>query len=204
MRMNKGPLGLALLAIVALAITGIVGAGASASGGTAVVAKKKCKKHKKQADSAKKKRCKKRKNVPPVSVVRATVTWSNGGADDIDVDLFAFDTSGRQAGNGTDAIPATDLSPDVTGPAGTETFTDLNAKELRHFGFGVCYRAPGSTNVELTLTYIKSDGDSHTYTAADDLPAGPNQRAKLGESAHINFPDAAVIPDYCPGTNQVN
>src|SRR6266576_3932323 len=52
MRMNKGPLGLALLAIVALAITGIVGAGASASGGTAVVAKKKCKKHTKQADSA--------------------------------------------------------------------------------------------------------------------------------------------------------
>ncbi len=79
MRSKKGLLGLALLAILALTISATIGSAASASGGgTAVAAKKKCKK-KHTAASAKKKRCKKRKNFPPVSVVRATLTWSNGG-----------------------------------------------------------------------------------------------------------------------------
>ena len=199
MRSNKGLLGLALLAIAALAITATVGASASASGGTAVAAKKKCKKHKKQADSAKKKRCKKRKNVPPVSVVRATLTWSNGGADDVDMDLFVFDTSGRQAGNGSDAIPASDLSPDVTGPAGSETFTDLNANQNRPFSFGVCYMVSGSVHTDYTITYITSDGVNHTETRADDgIPPS------LGEKAHVNYPGGAPIPDnYCPGTNLV-
>src|SRR4051812_24283856 len=139
MRRNKGLVLLALIALAAFTITATVGGSASASSGHAVAAKKKCKKKKNHAASAKKKRCKKRKNSPPVSVVRATLTWSNGGASDVDMDLFVFDTSGRQAGNGSDAIPASDLSPDVTGPAGSETFTDLNAKQNRAFSFGVCY-----------------------------------------------------------------
>src|SRR3954465_13036387 len=115
MRMNKGPLGLARLALVPLAIAGIVGAGASASGGTAVVAKKKCKKHKKQADSAKKKKCKKKKPVTgdPNTIVRATLAWSNGGTNEMDVDLHVFDASGNLAGNGSDAIPQSVLTPDV-------------------------------------------------------------------------------------------
>jgi hypothetical protein len=194
MKRNRGVLGLALLAVAALAITGIVGASASASGGTAVAAKKKCK-AKKHAVSAKKKRCKKRKNVPPVSVVRATLTWSNGGAPDVDMDLFVFDTSGRQAGNGTDAIPASDLSPDLTGPAGTETFTDLNAKQNRPFSFGVCYTNSESTHTDYTITYITADGASHTETRADDgIPPS------LGGPAHVNYPGGAPIPDnYCPG-----
>src|SRR3954451_14675988 len=125
MRGKKGILSLAIVAALALSIT-IAGTSASASGGTAVAAKKKCKKHKKQAGSAKKKRCKARKNVPPVSVVRANLTWSNGGSDQVEMDLFVFDAQGRTAGRGMDAIPASDLSPDVHGPAGTETFTDLN------------------------------------------------------------------------------
>jgi hypothetical protein len=109
MRGTKGILAVAIVAALAVTITA-AGATAGASSGSAVAAKK-CKKHKKQADSAKKKRCKKRKHVPPVSVVRATLNWSNGGADDVDMDLFVFDGQGRQAGNGTDAIPASDLSP---------------------------------------------------------------------------------------------
>jgi hypothetical protein len=196
---RKALTGLALMAIVALAFVGIAGSSASASGGTAVAAKKKCKKHKKQADSAKKKRCKKRKNVPPVSVVRATLVWSNGGASDVDMDLFVFDTDGRQAGNGTDAIPASDLSPDLTGPAGTETFTDLNANQHRPFSFGVCYMVGGSVHTDYTITYITSDGVSHTETRADDgVPPS------LGSEAHVNYPGGAPIPDnYCPGTNLV-
>jgi hypothetical protein len=198
MRMNKGLIGLALVAVLAL-MAATVGSSASASGGTAVVAKKKCKKHKKQADSAKKKRCKKRKSVPPVSVVRATLTWSNGGADDVDMDLFVFDTSGRQAGNGIDAIPASDLSPDQTGPAGTETFTDLNANQHRPLSFGVCYMVGGSVHTDYTITYVTSDGVTHTETRADDgIPPS------LGSEAHVNYAGGAPIPDnYCPGTNLV-
>ncbi len=199
---RKALTGVALLAIVGLAFAGIVGSSASASGGTAVAAKKKCKKKHKQNDSAsaaKKKRCKKRKNVPPVSVVRATLVWSNGGADDVDMDLFVFDTSNRRAGNGSDAIPASDLSPDITGPAGTETFTDLNANQHRAFSFGVCYMVGGSVHTDYTITYVTSDGVTHTETRADDgVPPS------LGSEAHVNYPGGAPIPDdYCPGTNLV-
>jgi hypothetical protein len=188
---------LALFASVALMVA-TVGSTASASGGHAVAAKKKCKK-KKHAASAKKKRCKKRKNVPPVSVVRATLTWSNGGSSDVDMDLFVFDTSNRQAGNGTDAIPASDLSPDQTGPAGSEAFTDLNAKQNRPFSFGVCYLVGGSVHTDYTITYVTSDGATHTETRADDgIPPS------LGSSAHVNYPGGAPIPDnYCPGTSLV-
>jgi hypothetical protein len=198
MRRNKGLVLLALIALAAFTITATVGGSASASSGHAVAAKKKCKK-KKHAASAKKKRCKKRKNVPPVSVVRATLTWSNGGSSDVDMDLFVFDTSGRQAGNGSDAIPASDLSPDVTGPAGTETFTDLNAKQNRPFSFGVCYLVGGSVHTDYTITYVTSDGVTHTETRADDgIPPS------LGSSAHVNYPGGAPIPDnYCPGTSLV-
>jgi hypothetical protein len=198
MRKNKGLVLLALVALAAFTITATIGASASASGGNAVAAKKKCKK-KNHAASAKKKRCKKRKNVPPVSVVRATLTWSNGGASDVDMDLFVFDAQGRTAGNGTDAIPASDLSPDVQGPAGTETFTDLNANQHRPFSYGVCYLVGGSVHTDYTITYITADGVTHTETRADDgIPPS------LGSSAHVNYPGGAPIPDnYCPGTNLV-
>ena len=194
MRSKKGLLGLALLAILALTISATIGSAASASGGgTAVAAKKKCKK-KHTAASAKKKRCKKRKNFPPVSVVRATLTWSNGGSGDVDMDLFVFDSSGRRAGNGSDAIPASDLSPDVAGPAGTETFTDLNANQHRPFSFGVCYTVGGSVHTDYTITYVTSDGVSHTDSRTDALGNSP------GSSTHIDYPaDGVPIPTgYCP------
>jgi hypothetical protein len=188
---TKGILGLAVIAALALAVT-TSGAAAGASGGNAVVAKKKCKKHKKQADSAKKKRCKKRKNVPPPSVVRATLTWApneeDPSADDADLDLLVFDASGRKAGNGTDAIPASDLSPDATGRSGTETFTDLNAQQHRPLSFAVCYTVGGSVHTPFTVTYVTSDGVTHT----------DSQRP--GESFHYEYPaDGVTIP-----TNECN
>jgi hypothetical protein len=190
MRGKKGILAIAIVAALAVAIT-TAGATAGASSGNAVAAKKKCKK-KNHASSAKKKRCKKRKNFPPVSVVRANLTWSNGGASDVDMDLFVFDSSGLRAGNGSDAIPASDLSPDLTGPAGTETFTDLNANQHRPFSFGVCYTVGGSVHTDYTITFVTSDGVTHTDTRAGDN--------SLGSSFHVDYPaDGVAIPaGYCP------
>jgi hypothetical protein len=187
MRQKKGLVILALLALAVFAITATVGGAASAASGNAVIAKKKCKK-KNHASSAKKKRCKKRKNVPPVSVVRATLTWSDGQNPNGDVDLFVFDSSGRTAGNGTDAIPASDLSPDVTGAAGTETFTDLNASQHRPFSYAVCYSNAGTAHVLYTITYVTSDGASHTDSR------------DLGSDFHVDYPaDGVAIPaGYCP------
>ena len=195
MRGSKGILGLAIIAALALALT-TVGAGATASSGGAVAAKKKCKKKKPHA--AKKKKCKKKKKAA-APVVRATLNWSNGGADDVDMDLFVFDVNGNQAGNGSDAIPSSTLSPDVSGPAGSETFTDLAFNQKRALSFGVCYRVGGSVHTDYTITYITADGVSHTETRADD-----GNPPSLGSSAHVNYPGGAPIPDnYCPGTNLV-
>jgi hypothetical protein len=183
MRGTKGILAIAIVAALAVTIT-TAGATAGASD-NAVAAKKKCKK-KKHATSAKKKRCKPRKNVPPVSVVRATLTWTGGDASDADLDLFVFDSSGRTAGNGTDAIPASDLSPDATGTAGTETFTDLNANQHRPFSFAVCYTVGGSAHTPFTITYVTSDGQTHTDSQ------------NPGSSFHYDYPaDGVPIPSYC-------
>jgi hypothetical protein len=179
-------LSLAVVAALALSIT-IAGTTASASGGTAVAAKKKCKKKKPQA--AKKKKCKKKKASAPV--VRATLNWSNGGSDDVDMDLFVFDASGNRAGNGSDTIPSSTLSPDVTGPAGSETFTDLAFNQRRPLSFGVCYQVGGSVHTDYTITYVTADGVSHTDTRAGDN--------SLGSSDHVDYPGGAPIPSgYCP------
>jgi hypothetical protein len=183
MRGTKGILAIAIVAALAVAIT-TAGATAGASN-SAVAAKKKCKK-KKHATSAKKKRCKPRKNVPPVSVVRAKIEWTGAGSNDADLDLFVFDAEGRKAGNGTDAIPASDLSPDVQGPSGTETFTDLNANQHRPFSFAVCYTVGGSVHAPFTITYVTSDGVTHTDSKDP------------GSSFHYDFPaDGVPIPSYC-------
>ena len=168
MRGNKAAVGLALMAVLALAITATVGSVASASGVQAVTAKKKCKKKKPKkhsATSAKKKRCKQRKNFPPVSLARATLTWSNGTQSNVDLDLFVLDGQGRQAGNGSDAIPSSDLSPDVQGASGSETFTDLTflaGGKARPFSYGVCFHDIGSVHVDYTIDYVTVDGMHHT------------------------------------------
>jgi hypothetical protein len=195
---RRGLLIPALIAIAALSIAVTVGSAAGASGGHAVAAKKKkCKKKSKSsAESAKKKKCKKKKKTAPV--VRATLTWSNGGSNDVDMDLFVFGASGH-AGNGSDTISSSTLSPDVTGPAGSETFTDLAFNQKRSLSFGVCYMVGGSVHTDYTITYVTADGVTHTETRADD-----GTPPSLGSSAHVNYPGGISIPsDYCPGTNLV-
>ncbi len=160
MRRNKGLLVLALLALLALTISATVGATASASGGSAVAAKKKCKKKKNHAASAKKKKCKKKK-AAPVSLVRATLTWS-GGADNTNYDLYIFDPSGSFGRAASNPIPSSAFSPNAVGPSGTETFTDLNFGQHRAFQFGVCYQDGGSNPVTYSIDYVTADGAHHT------------------------------------------
>jgi hypothetical protein len=190
----------ALVSIAALAVAVTAGPAMSASGGHAETAKKKCKKKSKSsAEAAKKKKCKKKKKKSVAPVVRATLNWSNGGADDVEMDLFVFDASGHQAGNGSNTIPSSTLSPDVAGPAGSETFTDLAFNQKRPLSFGVCYMVGGSVHTDYTITYVTADGVGHTETRADD-GTPPN----LGSSAHVNYSGGAPIPDnYCPGTDLV-
>ena len=194
----------ALVAIAALSIALTAGPAVGASGGHAVAAKKKCKKKKSKssAESARKKKCKKKKKKQAAAapVVRATLTWTNAdNPGNTDLDLYAFDTSGNRAGNGSDTIPSSTLSSDVTGGSGTETFTDLAFNQKRRLSFGVCYMVGGSVHTDYTITYVTADGVTHTETRADD-----GTPSSLGSSAHVNYPGGATIPsDYCPGTNLV-
>ena len=142
MRRNKGLLVLALLGLLTMMISVTVGATASASGGKAVAAKKKCKKKKNHAASAKKKKCKKK--AAPVSLVRATLTWSGGG-DSTDYNLSVFDPSGSTGSVLSNPISSTTFSPNAKGSSGTETFTDLDFGKHRAFAFGVCHQDGGTT-----------------------------------------------------------
>jgi hypothetical protein len=171
MRKNKGLLGLALLAILALTIGATVGATASASGGHAVAAKKKCKK-KKHAASAKKKKCKKKKNgggggggTTNTPLVRATLTWSAGG-DSTDYDLYVFDPSGATGRAGSDPISNSSFSANAKGTPGTETFTDLNFGAHRAFAFGVCHQDGGNDGSTYSIDYVSASGVHFTDTQA--------------------------------------
>lgn len=189
MRGSKGILVLVLLLAIALVASVPAGSAAGTSGNNAVVAKKKkCKKKKPHA--AKKKECKKKKKkkATPTSVVRATLTWTGAGSDDADLDLFVFDAQGARAGNGSDSIPASQLSPDVHGRSGSETFTDLEPSQHRGFSYGVCYQVGGSVHAPFTITFSIVNGQTHS------LSRDP------GSSFHYDFPaDGVPIPTaYCP------
>ena len=180
---NRGILAAAIVCALALAIV-TAGASASTSPGAAPAAKKKCKKR----HSAKKK-CKRKKQADAgrSPVIRATLTWSNGGSDDVDIDLFVFDGIGGVAGNGSNTIPLSSLSGDVTGPAGSETFTDglFTPQAARDLSFGVCYQVGGSVHTQFTLTYVTADGVVH----------GDSQNP--GSAFHFDYPGGAPIPNYC-------
>jgi hypothetical protein len=181
---------LALIAVVALLVVGLSGPSASASGGnTASTAKKKCKKGFKLVKKHGKKKCKKKPaGVVNPPVVRATLTWTGAGSDDADLDLFVFDAAGQRAGNGSNGIPQTTLTPDLHGVAGTETFTDLSfVPTPRTFSFGVCYQVGGSVHAPFTITFMTADGVNHT------------ESRDPGSSFHYDFPGGAPIPaGYCP------
>jgi hypothetical protein len=199
MRAKKGTLGLALIATLALTITATLGGAASADPVAQTAGLKKClKKAKRIQDPVKRKKAKKKCRAKfgsptttgptPAPLVRATLTWSGGDASDADLDLFVFDVNGNRAGNGSDAIPSSSLSPDVTGTAGTETFTDLDFNLKRGFSFGVCYTVGGSAHTPFTITYITADGATHTDSQ------------NPGSSFHYDYPaDGVPIPSgYCP------
>jgi hypothetical protein len=187
---KKGLIGLMVLAILAATIGTAEDATASVPGVGA--AKKKCKK------PHAKKRCKKkgrrRADAPQLPVIRATLTWFNQDARDVDADLFVFDASGNRAGNGSNTIPLSSLTGDVSGSAGSETFTDglFTPQAVRDLSFGVCYSGRGPAPTNLTITYVTADGGIH----------GDSQRPRL--DSHFDYPGGAPIPDdYCPGTNLV-
>jgi hypothetical protein len=51
-----------------------------------------------------------------------------------------------------------------------------------------------------TITYVTSDGVTHTETNGDGSPG----IQRLGSKAHVNYPGGAPIPDdCCPGTSLV-
>jgi hypothetical protein len=179
---------LAVIAAVALVFAGLSGPTAGASGGnTASAAKKKCKKGFKLVHKHGKKKCKKKHSTttpPPAQVVRATLTWAAGGSSDVDLDLFAFDASGNRAGNGSDAIPNSTLSPDATGPDGIETFKAPAGTVL---SFGVCYKVGGSVHTPFTINYVTADSVPHTDSQ------------NPGSTFHYEYPGGAPIPaSYCP------
>jgi hypothetical protein len=178
MRRNKGILAACIAAALALAI--MIAGTATAAPGASVAAKKKCKKK----HSAKKKCKKKRKsNAPRSPVIRATLTWSNGGADDVDMDLFVFDGNGGVAGEGSDTIPLSSITP-----AGFETFTDglFTPQSARDLSFGVCYSARTPVHTDFTLTYVTADGVIH----------GDSQSP--GQSTRYDYPGGVAIPSgFC-------
>jgi hypothetical protein len=164
MRRNKGLLVLALLALLTMMISVTVGSTASASGGNAVAAKKKCKKKKNHAASAKKKKCKKKK-AAPVSLVRATLTWSGGG-DNTDYNLSVFDPGGSTGSVLANPISSTAFSPNSKGSSGTETFTDLDSGKHRAFAFGVCHQDGGNDGSTYSIEYVSANGTRFTDSQA--------------------------------------
>ena len=182
---KTGLIGLMILAILAATIGSAAAATASAPG-AAAAAKKKCKKA--HAKKKCRKQRKRRSDDSQLPVIRANLTWFDGGSNDIDVDLFVFDSEGNRSGSGSDGIPLSSLSGDVTGAAGNEIFTDALFTRLapRDLSFGVCLTGPGADETNFTLTYVTADGVVHGDSRS---PA---------TSSHFDYPGGAPIPNgYC-------
>lgn len=181
-------IGVALVAVVALTVS--LGAGAaSAHPGHAVTAKKRCKKAKKGAVSAKKKKCK-RKLTPvpvptPAPLVRGTLSWSPAPAE---IDLHAFDASGNHTGwdfvaNGVvQGIPNATHSGDVGKAGPSESFTDnifvVGGSTNREFSYVACIYGNSPTTTA-TFTGVAANGQSSSVplTGSGDysltIPGGP-------------------------------
>jgi hypothetical protein len=183
---------IALVALLALAVTAVGSSSAASGSGRAVAAKKKCKKHKRSASSAKKKKCKKKHVLSlPGPLVRGSITWPSG-----QVDLHAFDSSGNRSGIVfpctdpvcpiSEGIPNATHSPDVAG--GTESFTDnifvRGGSANREFAYALCFYENASVSFtgvnalgqSQTLPVNGNAGELHTLT----LPTGPTVPASFG------------------------
>jgi hypothetical protein len=177
MRRSKGFL--AACTVAAFALT--TGAGPAVAAPGASQAAKKCKKK----HSSKKRKCKKRRaDAPRLPLIRATLTWSSGGAQDVDMDLFVFDADGNAAGSGSNTIPLSSITADVSGPAGFEQFTDglVSPQATRDLSFGVCYSAGLPVRTDFTLTYVTADGVVH----------GDSQSPE--RTTRYDYPGGAPIP----------
>jgi hypothetical protein len=184
LRRNKGTIAACILAALAVATTTAAGI-ASAASGASMAAKKKCKKRHSSKSKCKRKR---KSNATRPPVIRATLTWSNGGADDVDMDLFVFDGNGGVAGDGSNTIPLSSITPDFAGPSGSETFTDslFTPQAARDLSFGVCYSAGAPVHTDFTLTYVTADGAIH----------GDSQSP--GKTARFDYPGGVAIPSgFC-------
>ena len=151
MRGSKGVLGLSIAAALAVGVAATAGASAVA------VKAKRCRVH---GVPVIKKSCKK-----PVSLVRATLTWS-GGDFGTDYDLYVFGsrgTSTTSTPNGNGITKSKISKSEGLGPSGTETFTDQLWRKpgARSFRFGVCHQ-DGSVPVSYTIAYVTTDGRHHT------------------------------------------
>jgi len=184
MRRSKGTTAACACAAIALAVT--TGAASAAAAPGASPAAKKCKKgHRGRSKCRGKKR---RSDAGRSPVIRATLMWSNGGADNVDMDLFVFDGNGGMAGDGSDTIPLSSITSDLSGPAGTETFTDdlFSPQAARDLSFGVCYSAGTPVHTDFTLTYVTADGVVH----------GDSQSP--GMTTRFDYPGGAPVPSgFC-------
>ena len=172
MRGTKSLVGLAMLA---LAVTAVIGSGASADPVAHSAGLKKClKKAKAIQDPVKRKRAKKRcrkkfgTTAPGTTgkpLIRATLNWS-AGSGNTDYDLYVFEGSTTASvRSATNPIAQTTFSPNAKGATGTETFTDLTfAVPGRNFQFGVCKQDGGNDGSTYTITYVTADGVSHSDT----------------------------------------
>ena len=198
-RGQKGIASLALVALLAFAISVLAGPAASASGGNATASSlHSClKKANKIKNKAKRKRAKRKchKKFPPpeqpTQLVRATLTWSSDTpSDSIDLDLWVFDSNGNKARAAADTIPNSSFSGNHIGSPGSETFTDLafTKSGARKFSYAVCYQDGGSQHVTWHLDYVTADGQHHT---------GSQEYGSSGIST--TFDGGAPIPaNFCP------
>jgi hypothetical protein len=193
---------MAVLACVAITPTA-ASAGESGWEPLASAAKKKCKKKGKKGKkkslgaSAAKKKCKKKKKAPvplppPGPIVRASITW----AEDVDVDLHAYDPLGRHAGyeSSFDAIvqgiPDGIHSPDAI-TAGTESFIDnvfvLGSTANRAFSYVICFR--GTATVQATSVQTGTG-----VPAVESITRNSGQAVQLTPPGSFTPPETACGP----------
>lgn len=171
-------LAVALLAAGSL-IAGAVTAGAApaSAGPDASAAKKKKKKCPTGFTTV---RVKGKPKCLPAAGTRATLTWTNGTAAPVDLDLIVWDPSGnRDGGLPFGAIPSAGISPDSQG-AGPEIFSDFLNPSVRDFTFGACMSADNGTDDTIaTLAYRAADGSPRTVTSLAGQLADDHQFALL-------------------------
>jgi hypothetical protein len=182
---------IALVATLGLTLSvSVAGAGATGSRG-AVTAKKKCKKAKKGAATAKKRKCRKHRLAIPGPIVRATISWPAG-----EVDLHAFDAAGNRSGIAfpcsTSPCPIAEGIPNATHSAdasngGAETFTDnifvKGGRATREFAYAICFY----TSTTVVFTVVNRLGQSQSLPITDSSGHGHSLTVTGGPAVPASF-----------------